>query len=87
MPLLRLGRISYSLFLIHFPVILLVSALFARLGPLQPWVDALGMLATFGLSLAAAALLYRWVEMRPASWGAVLALFAGLLLCGTLASL
>lgn len=87
LPLLRMGRISYSLFLIHFPVILLVSALFVRLGPVPPWVDALGMLVTFAVSLAAAALLYRWVETRPASWGAVIALFAGLLLCGALASL
>jgi peptidoglycan/LPS O-acetylase OafA/YrhL len=85
--LLGIGRIAYSLFLIHFPVILLVSGVFAHLGPVPPWVGALGMLATFGLSLAAAALLYRWVETRPASWGALLALFATLLLCGAIASL
>ena len=86
-PLLRLGRISYSLFLIHFPVILLVSALFSRSGWIAPWAGAIGMLATFGLSLMAASLLYHWVEARPASWRAVLALFAGLLVCGTLAAM
>ena len=77
-----LGRISYSLFLIHFSVILLVSALFSRLEPLSPWVDALGMLATFGLSVGAASVLYRMVEVRPATWRAVLTLFAAMLACG-----
>jgi peptidoglycan/LPS O-acetylase OafA/YrhL len=85
-PLLRLGRISYSLFLIHFPVLLLVSAAFDRLAPDGPWVDLFGLLATFALSIAAATLLYRWVESRRATWRAVLALFAGLLVCGAVAS-
>ena len=82
----RLGRMSYSLFLIHFPVLLAVNAAVVRLGPHAPWVDGLGMLATFGLSIAAAALLYRWVETRPASWRAVAALFAGLLISGIVVS-
>jgi peptidoglycan/LPS O-acetylase OafA/YrhL len=83
-PLVRLGRISYSLFLIHFPVLLLVSAAVARLMPAGPWVDLFGLLATFALSVAAAVLLYRWVESRPATWRGVLVLFAGLLACGAL---
>jgi len=85
-PLVRLGRISYSLFLIHFPVLLLVSAAFDRLAPEGPWVDLFGLLATFALSIAAAMLLYRWVESRPATWRGVLALFAGLLVCGAMAA-
>ena len=83
----RLGRISYSLFLIHFAVILLVAAAFTRWGVVPPWVDALGLLATFALSLAAASLLHRWIEVRPASWRAVLALFAALLACGAVSAL
>jgi peptidoglycan/LPS O-acetylase OafA/YrhL len=83
-PLVRLGRISYSLFLIHFPVLLLVSAVVARLTPAGPWVGLFGLLATFVLSIAAAGLLYRWVESRPATWRGVLALFAGLLACGAM---
>lgn len=83
-PLLWLGRISYSLFLIHFPVILLVNAAMARLGPHSPWVDLLGMAAAVALAIAAAALLYRWVESRPASWRFTAALLAGLLACGAL---
>jgi len=85
-PLVRLGRISYSLFLIHFPVLLLVSAAMSRLLPATPWIDLMGLLATFALSIAAASLLYRWVESRPATWRAVLGLFGALLACGLLVS-
>jgi peptidoglycan/LPS O-acetylase OafA/YrhL len=81
-PLLWLGRISYSLFLIHFPLILLVNALVARLGAHSPWVDLLGMAAALGLSVAGAALLYRLVESRAASWRLTLVLLGGLLACG-----
>jgi peptidoglycan/LPS O-acetylase OafA/YrhL len=85
-PLVRLGRISYSLFLIHFPVLMLVSAAMTWLLPATPWIDLAGLLATFALSIGAASLLYRWVESRPATWRAVLGLFAGLLACGLLVS-
>lgn len=82
MPLQRLGRMSYSLFLIHFPVLLAMNALMANLAPHGPWVDLAGMAATFALSVAAAALLYRWVESRPVSWRGVLTLFSALLVSG-----
>ena len=85
-PLQRLGRMSYSLFLIHFPVLLAMNAAVANAGPHGPWVDALGLVATFGLSVAAAALLYRWVEARPASWRAVFTLFAMLMVSGLIVS-
>ncbi|RZI93039.1 MAG: acyltransferase [Variovorax sp.] len=86
-PLLQVGRMSYSLFLIHFPVILLVNAAFVRWVPDAPWIDAIGMLLALTASLAAASVLYRCVETRPASWRAVLGLFAGLVACGLLVSL
>jgi peptidoglycan/LPS O-acetylase OafA/YrhL len=86
-PLVRLGGISYSLFLIHFPVLLLVSALVGQLLPATPWIDMLGLMATLVLSVVAAALLHRWVECRPVTWRAVLGLFAALLACGALASI
>lgn len=86
-PLVRLGRISYSLFLIHFPVLLLVSAVVSHFLPDTPWIDLLALLATVALSIAAAMLLYRWVESRRATWRAVLGLFAGLLACGAIVSL
>ncbi len=68
-PLLWLGRISYSLFLIHFPVILVVNAVMAQAGLQSPWINLAAMLAAVGLSIAAAALLYRFVESRAGGRG------------------
>ena len=85
-PLQRLGRMSYSLFLIHFPVLLAMNAAVGNAGPHGAWFDAAGLVATFGLSVAAAALLYRWVEVRPGSWRAVFTLFAALLISGVVVS-
>ena len=58
-----LGRISYAVFLVHFPVSLLVNALFTAYVPLRPEWQALGMLTAWGASLAAGAAFYRWVEV------------------------
>ena len=85
-PLVQLGEMSYSLFLIHFPVILLVNTVVQRWWPDQAWPALWGMGFTVALSLAAGLLLYRQVEMRAASWKAVLTLFAGLLACGALSA-
>ena len=85
-PLVRLGRISYSLFLIHFPILLLVSAAVSGLLPATPWIDLLGLVATLLLSIGAAMLLYRRVECRRVTWGALLGLFALLLACGAAAA-
>ena len=85
-PLLRTGQISYSLFLIHFPVILLVNAVVDNLWPMQPWTALWGMVAAFGLSVVAAGCLHRWVEMRAASWRSIAFLFATLLVCGAAVS-
>ena len=85
--LLRLGRISYSLFLIHFPVILAVNAVVSHWGARSAWGDALGLLTALLLSLAAATVLYTQVEQRPATWRALGLLFGGLVLCGMLATL
>ena len=85
-PLPWLGRISYSLFLIHFPVILLVNAAVEQLGVHAPWIDLLGMGAAVGLAIGAAALLHRWVESRPASGRMTLALLVALVGAGALAA-
>lgn len=63
--LVRLGQMSYSVFLIHFPVCLLVNAVVSFFWPTQLVANALGMLVAFVLSLLAGALLYRLVESRP----------------------
>lgn len=57
-----LGRISYSVFLVHFPVCLVVNALFNRVAPGDPLVGAIGMVVAWGASVAAGALFYRLVE-------------------------
>jgi peptidoglycan/LPS O-acetylase OafA/YrhL len=66
--LLQLGQMSYSVFLIHFPVCLLVSAVVSHFWPTQLAANALGMLAAFLLSLLAGSALYRGVESRHAPW-------------------
>jgi peptidoglycan/LPS O-acetylase OafA/YrhL len=86
-PLAWLGRISYSLFLIHFPMLLLVSAAVSRGAAVAPWVGLGGLLAALALSIGAAVALYKGVETRPATWRGVLGLFAGLLACGAAVSL
>lgn len=57
-----LARTSYSVFLIHFPVCLLVNAAFTRFVPADPVLQGLGMLTAWGFSLAAGAVFHRWVE-------------------------
>lgn len=57
-----MARISYSVFLIHFPVCLVVNAAFVRFIPALPHWQALGMLLAWIVSLAAGAIFYRWVE-------------------------
>lgn len=59
-----LGKRSYSVFLIHFPVCLLFNAVLARAAPSQLWANAMGMLAAFGASVLAGGLLHRHVEVR-----------------------
>lgn len=58
-----MARISYSVFLIHFPVCLVVNAAFVRFIPALPHWQALGMLLAWIASLAAGAAFFRWVEM------------------------
>lgn len=59
-----LGRISYSLFLIHYPVSWLVARLGYRLTGDDPEAAVAWLVLAFAASLAAADLLYRCVE-RP----------------------
>lgn len=57
-----MGRISYAVFLIHFPVCLVVNAAFTRFAPSQPEVQLAGVLAAWLASLAAGAAFHRWIE-------------------------
>jgi peptidoglycan/LPS O-acetylase OafA/YrhL len=61
-PLQYLGRISYSLFLIHYPVSWLILELGTRLTGAAPVAALLWMLLALLASIAAADLLYRLAE-------------------------
>ena len=64
-----LSTVSYSVFLIHFGVSLIVNAGVTALWPDALWANTLGMLASLLLSLACGGLLYRWVECQaPTLW-------------------
>jgi peptidoglycan/LPS O-acetylase OafA/YrhL len=58
----RMATISFSVFLVHFPVCLVVNAGFTRFVSDQPHEQAFGMLIAWIASLAAGAAFYRWVE-------------------------
>jgi len=60
----RLGDISYSVFLVHYPVCLVVNAVFGRLAPNEPVANMLGMAMAWAASLGAGALFHRQVERR-----------------------
>ncbi|RZT31415.1 acyltransferase family protein [Cupriavidus agavae] len=58
----RFGAISYSVFLVHFPVCLVVNAVIVHVAPGQPWWNALGMVLAWTASNLAGALFHRYVE-------------------------
>ena len=59
-----LGKMSYSIFLIHFPVCLLVNAVVSFFWPEHLLANVAGLLAAFALSVGAGSVLYRNVESR-----------------------
>ena len=85
--LVRLGQMSYSVFLIHFAVCLLVNAVVSGLWPASPWINALGMLLAFSLSIVAGQWLYRTVEQRTPTLPTMLRWQASLVAAGVLVQL
>ena len=64
-----LSTVSYSVFLIHFGVGLVVGAGVSALWPDALWANTLGLLASLLLSLLAGTVLHRLVESRaPSLW-------------------
>lgn len=63
-----LGQISYAVFLVHFPVCLLVNVALQVWAPASPGLNLLGMVAAWGLSLWAGQVFYRRVECRVRHW-------------------
>jgi peptidoglycan/LPS O-acetylase OafA/YrhL len=73
-----LSQRSYSIFVIHFSVSLVVNATVTHLWPEQLWPNGLGMLVSLGLSLCAGAAVFRQVEVPAPSlrrWVTWLAVF------------
>jgi peptidoglycan/LPS O-acetylase OafA/YrhL len=57
-----LGKISYSIFLVHFPVCLVVNAAFTRFVPDDAYLQGAGVLWAWAASVAAGAVFFHWVE-------------------------
>ncbi|MFT3814473.1 MAG: acyltransferase [Acidovorax sp.] len=83
----HLGQMSYSVFLVHFAVCLLVNAAVSQLWPEEPVPNALGMVLAFALSIAAGRQLYLRVERHVPSWSLALRWQAGLVGTGLLVAL
>ena len=66
-PLAYLGKISFSVFLVHFPVLLLANGLYAKSGLDSASTASAGMLLAWAASIGVAALFYRFVECPAAS--------------------
>ena len=81
-----LGQMSYSVFLVHFSIVVLCNALVSHIWPTQPWLNWLGMCAAFALSLLAGRLLYRLVETKVPSLKGVARWELGLVGLGLLVS-
>jgi peptidoglycan/LPS O-acetylase OafA/YrhL len=58
-----LAKISFSVFLVHFPVCLVVNAAFERFVLELPYVQAVGMVVAWGASLIAGGVFFRWIEI------------------------
>lgn len=63
-----IGERSYSIFLLHFPLMLLVNAEISRAWPHDMTAHAMGMVLTLGISIFAGDLLYEFSERVRISW-------------------
>ena len=66
-PLIFLGQISYSVFLVHFPVLLIANGLYVYLGFSSVNSAIFGLILALTASIGAATLFYRWIESPAAS--------------------
>ena len=82
-----LGRASYSIFLVHFPISLVVNAVFFRFLPHQPAIHLFGLLLAIGASIVTGILLFNWLEARPVTNRMRILLPTGFIACGLLTML
>ncbi len=66
----RLSRVSYSVFLTHFPISLIINAAWTAFLPSSPWLQLVGVLVAFKLSVLGGALFHAAVEAPAARWAA-----------------
>ena len=83
----RLAQISYSVFLVHFPLSLLVNAAVSGFFPANPVINAIGMIMALALSIAGGEQFYRRVESRNLPTRTRLLFPAGVVAGGWLAAL
>jgi len=57
-----LGKISYSIFLVHFPVCLVLNAAFTRFVPDDAYLQGVGVVWAWAASVASGAVFHHWVE-------------------------
>ena len=67
-----LGKISYSVFLIHFPVVLIANAVFAHMETSSSWAGPIVTIVTWLTSIAAGAAFHHYVESRSKHWQSIL---------------
>ncbi|MDP1654000.1 MAG: acyltransferase family protein [Rhodocyclaceae bacterium] len=67
-PLHYFGGTSYALFLVHFPVCLLINAGLQHFAPADPVLSAWGLLVAWLASNLVADLFHRYVELPLARW-------------------
>lgn len=69
----RMGQVSYSLFLVHFPVLIMVATVWERLHWTSPPMAVAGLLTAFLASVAVSFAFYRYIEHPAAGlsrrWG------------------
>ena len=82
-----LGRASYSIFLVHFPISLVINAAFFRFLPHQPVINLFGLLLAVCASIGGGILLFKWFEVRPISNNMRILLPTGFITCGLLVML
>ncbi|MBS4095931.1 MAG: acyltransferase [Sulfuricella sp.] len=82
LPITYLGRVSYSIFLVHFPLCMVVNATFSHFFPQQPLINALGMVVALGVSIGGGILFFRWVESRATCNKTRLPVLAGFMASG-----
>ena len=63
-----LGKISYSVFLVHFPVLLVVNAGVSRMAADSPAANAFGIAFAWAASTAGGALFHRFIESPASRW-------------------